>query len=114
MSHVNRKRFIILSYLCMITIQLFYSIVLRGIQNSTIYLLMLIVYSTLIFLVFKGNKIATWIVIVSVLLSGVGAFLIGVFLIAVNQATMKVTFILLGLYFICGGIKLLTGEKMSP
>jgi len=113
MSKVNRRKIIILSYLCTITIQLFYSIVLKGIQNSTIYLLMFIVYSTLTFLTFRGNKIAAWVVIVSILLSGIGAFLIGLFFIAINQATIKVTFILLGLYFMYSGIKLLSEVKAT-
>ncbi|OPY75704.1 MAG: hypothetical protein A4E64_01817 [Syntrophorhabdus sp. PtaU1.Bin058] len=111
MSKVNRRKIILLSYLCIITVQLFYSIGLKGIQNSTIYLLMLIVYSILTFLTFRGNKIAAWVVIVSILLSGIGAFLIGIFFITINQVTIKVTFILLGLYFMYGGIKLLSEIK---
>ena len=107
MSHIHKERIIVISYPCMIAIQLLYSIVARGIQHSIPYLLMLIVYAALAFLTFRGNKIAMWIVTVSVLLSGIGTFLIGVFLIAVNQGAMKAAFILLGLYFIYGGIKLL-------
>jgi len=94
----------------MIAAQLIYSIVTRGVKDGMPYLLMLVVYSTLTFLAFRGNKIATWIVIISVLLSGIGTFMIGVFLIAVNQAAMKTIFVLLGLYFIYGGIALLRGR----
>ena len=110
MSQIHRKGVIILSYPCMIAAQLIYSIVTRGVKDGMPYLLMLVVYSTLTFLAFRGNKIATWIVIISVLLSGIGTFMIGVFLIAVNQAAMKTIFVLLGLYFIYGGIALLRGR----
>jgi len=111
MSYVNRKRFVILSYLFMITIQLFYSAFSRGVKNSALYFIMLILYSILSFLAFKGNKVATWMVIISIFLSGIGTFLIGIFLIPINQATMKVTSVLLGLYFIYAGIELVSGEK---
>jgi ribose/xylose/arabinose/galactoside ABC-type transport system permease subunit len=91
----------------MIAVQLIYSIVTRGIKNSMPYLLMLMAYSTLTFLAFRGNKIAAWIVIISVLVSGIGTFLIGIFLVAVNQVAMKSIFVLLGLYYIYGGVTLL-------
>ena len=107
MSQIHKKDIIILSYPCMIAAQLIYSIVTRGIKDSVPYLLVLMVYSTLTFLAYRGNNIATWVVIISVLLSGIGTFLIGVFLIAVNQAAMKTIFVLLGSYFIYGGIALL-------
>ncbi len=106
-----RRKVIILSYPFMITLQLIYSIVSRSIRDSIPGLLMLIAYSTLSFLTFRGNKIATWIVIASVLLSGVGSFLIGVFLIPISEVAMKAIFILLGLYFIYGGIELLSGGQ---
>ena len=59
-------------------IQFFYSIALQGIEASYGYLLMLTVYSALALFTYKGSNIATWIIIVSVLLSGAGAFLMGV------------------------------------
>jgi predicted membrane channel-forming protein YqfA (hemolysin III family) len=95
----------------MIAIQFLYSLDMSGIEHSIPYLLMLIVYSTLAFLIFRGNKIAMWIITVSILLSGIGAFLIGVFLIDTNQLAMKAIFILLGLYFIYGGIQLISGRN---
>ena len=113
MSQMRKKSVIVLSYPCMIAVQLIYSIATRDIKGSMPYLLMLMVYSALTFLVFRGNKIATWIVIISVLMSGTGTFLIGVFLIAVNQAAMKTIFLLLGLYFIYSGIALLYGRDSA-
>ena len=109
MSQTHKKSVILLSYPCMIAVQLVYSIVTKGVKNSMPYLLMLLVYSALTFFAFRGNKIAAWIVIISVLLSGIGTFLIGVLLVTANQAAMKTIFVLLGLYFIYGGIALLSG-----
>ena len=108
MSDVNKKLFIILSYVCFLGIQLFYSTITRGLGRSADYLLILAVYGLLAFLAYRGNRASTWIMIVSVLLSGVGAFGVGVLFVSVDQLAMKVIFILLGVYFLYGGVKLMS------
>jgi len=108
---INRKEFIILIYLGIIFIKLIYSVFKKGIQNSISYLVVLIIYSIFVFFTFRRNKIATWIMIISILLSGVGGFLIGALLTPIDQIAMKVIFILLGIYFIQGGIKLISEER---
>lgn len=114
MSRITRKQLILLSYPCMITVQFFYAALSGGIRVGIPYLLMLIVYGAFSFLALRGNGIAAWVMIASILVSGVGTVLVGVFVIAAAQAAIKATFILLGLYFIYGGIDLLfsqTGGK---
>ena len=110
-SDKNINMFIILSYLGMIILQFVYSIVSKGIEKSIAYLLVLIMYSIIVFFTHRGNRIARWIINISVLLSGISTFLVGVFYVTADQAIMKGIFIFVGLYFTIGGIKLLCGWR---
>ncbi len=101
-----KKNIILLVYLLLVCIKTLRAIITSKyiIEN----LFVLIVYGVLVALIYKGSKIANWIMIVLILISGIGSSVIGIALVPFDQLITKSFLMLIGIYFIYGGIKLIT------
>ncbi len=77
-------------------------------ENMTLFLIaVFIFYVILAFATYRNIKIAVWLMALCLLLSGIGTFIIGVFLTPLSQYILKPFFLIASLYFIYGGLFLL-------
>ncbi len=107
-----KKRNIILIYLLLVCIKTAHAIITSKYRYVTIgYSSVLILYGILAALIYRGNKIANWIMIVLILLSGVGSTFIGIALVPFDQIVVKSFITLIGVYFIYGGFRLIAFER---
>ncbi len=103
-----KKNIILLVYLLLVCVKTLHAIITSKYSEVSIEnLFVLIVYGVLVALIYKGNKIANWIMIVLILISGIGSSVIGIALVPFNQLITKSFLTLIGIYFIYGGIKLI-------
>lgn len=65
------------------------------------------IYLLLAYLSIRDFKVATWVIATLILLSGVGSALIGMFKIGWHQYLLKPYFVILGFYYIFGGVSLI-------
>jgi len=72
-----------------------------------------LLYSVFTYLALKKNKIALWIMAISIFVPGVLGFITGVFFVSISQYLIKPLFIIISAYFIFGGIILLPLKKNS-
>ena len=104
-----KKKTILFIYLLMVCIKTLHAIITSKYSDVTVgNLFVLILYGVIVSLIYKGNKIANWIMIVLILLSGVGSTMIGIALVPFDQFVVKLFLTLIGIYFIYGGIRLIT------
>jgi hypothetical protein len=66
-----------------------------------------VTYAVIAVFTYRGVKIVRWLMAAIILLSGIRASILGLFRIGWHQYFIKPSFIVLGLYFIFGGIVLL-------
>ena len=69
--------------------------------------LVLLSYFVLSYLTYKRNVIAAWVMVILLLLSGVTTFSIGILTVPIAQYMIKYLYIIMGAYFLYGGIILL-------
>jgi len=108
MKLISQKQFILLTFLFIILLTLLYSIFYSQ-ETNTIKLVRFIalgIYSLLALLTNKNNKVATYVLAVFILLSGLGTLIVA-FLIGLDQLVSKIFFFLIGGYFSYGGIRLI-------
>jgi uncharacterized membrane protein YfcA len=81
--------------------------------NGFVYLhgSMALIYGVASFLTYRRNKIASWVMIFALLLSGTLGLILGVFLVSLSQLVLKTVFTTLGVYFIYGSYKLYQARK---
>ena len=84
-------------------------------ENSRIVILSsfvaLIVYAVLSFYTHKDFKIPTLIMAAIILVSGLWTVFLGIVVVNYEQLVLKIVFILVGLYFCCGGIVLFRNAR---
>ncbi len=73
--------------------------------------LAIVIFCLLSFYSYKNNKIATWIMGFIILVTGVGSLVLGIILVSTKQLTLKILFIILGVYLCYGSIKLIKSYK---
>ena len=77
-------------------------------------LVLFLVYCVLSFFAYKGNKIATFVMAISILLSGIGALAVCTYVVSVDKITLQIMIaIVIGVYFIWGGIMLIQGIRKT-
>jgi hypothetical protein len=106
---------ILIAYVVVIAYKLTY-LLLYPPMNKSIYMYVtftLIFYCFMSFLAYRKNKIASWLMIFSLFLSGVGGLIIGVFIIPLSQTILKTAFTLFGIYFLFGSYKLYSYRPSS-
>ncbi len=107
-----KRTVIIVAYLLLVCIKTVHAILTSKYDEVIIgYLSVLIMYGILVALIYKGNKIANWIMIVLILVSGVGSAFIGIALVPLDQFVVKSFMTLIGLYFIYGGFRMIAFER---
>jgi len=108
MKIISQKQFILLTFLFIIVVTLLYSIVYSQETNTikVVRFIALVIYSLLALLTHKNNKVATFVLAIFILLSGVGTLIVA-FLIGLDQLVLKVFFFLIGGYFSYGGVRLI-------
>jgi len=108
MKIISQKQFILLAFLFIIVVTLLYSIFYSQ-ETNTIKLvrfIALVIYSLLALLTHKNNKVATFVLAIFILLSGLGTLIVA-FLIGLDQLVSKLFFFLIGGYFSYGGVRLI-------
>jgi hypothetical protein len=104
-----KRKTILLVYLLLVCIKTLHAIVTSKYIGENLFVL--VVYGVLVALIYRGNKIANWIMILLILLSGVGSSLIGIALVPFKQYVVKTFLTVIGLYFIYGGLRLIAIER---
>jgi hypothetical protein len=74
-------------------------------------ILSFLIYTVIAYFTYKGVKIIRWLMAVIILLTGIHASFLGIFMIDWHQYFFKPYFIVFGLYFIFGGITLFRLKK---
>jgi hypothetical protein len=106
------KMFIVWVYLLIALVKVVYSIVsTQGDNNYTLYaIIALIVNSIIAYFVYRNNKIATMIMSLLILLTGISALMLGLVM-SFNQPYFKIFSIVAGILFCCGAITLYSCQK---
>jgi hypothetical protein len=114
-SFISDPKTIICIFLCVIflgiiSLGLFgnYTVIQYLSYNQLLILKILsfVTYSVIAFFTYRGVKIARWLMAAIILISGIHAFILSMFGTGWHQYIMKPSFIILGIYFIFGGIVL--------
>ena len=104
----REKIFLLVSFLFVCGIKFLYSIFYsqESIKLKILRIAGLLVFASFSFLAYKGNKIATLIMAIVILFSGLGSLAVAGF-ISLEQLDLKIVFVLVGGFFTYGGIKLI-------
>lgn len=105
----REKIFILLSFLSLCGIKFLYSIFYsqENIKFKILRITALLVYASLSFFAYKTSKVATFIMAIVILFSGLGS-LTTVWFISTEQLQLKIIYLLIGGFFIYGGIRLIS------
>lgn len=97
---------ILIAYIAIIGYKLMY-VLLHSPTNTSIllYCSSFILYCFISYWAYRGNKIAFWFMALSLLLSGLGGLVIGVFWVPLSQIILKTVFVVLGAYFVFGSYR---------
>jgi len=112
---LKSKGTILLSFIVLKAYALGYSLV-YSLESSRIILIRtvgLVVFSILAILTYKNIKVARWLMGLTLLITGLGNLVLGIFVISISQYVFKPFTITIGAYFMYGGWTLLSPQAQS-
>jgi hypothetical protein len=112
---LKSKGTILLSYILLKAYTLAYSLV-YSLESSRIVLVRIVglaVFSILAILTYKNIKVARWLIGLTLLITGLGNLVLGIFVISISQYVLKPFTIIIGAYFMYGGWILLSPQEQS-
>ena len=106
---------ILVVYLVVISYKLTYLLLYPPMNKSIcVYVTFtLIFYCFISYWAYQKNKFASWLMIFSLLFSGMGGLILGVFMVPLSQIILKIVFTLLGIYFVFGSYKIYSYRPSS-
>ncbi len=109
---LTEKNLILISFLSLQLIKDIYSFIYmqEGTSFRILRIVALLIYAVLSFLTYKKNTMATIILAITIIVSGLGSLTVAFFM-GYDQLTLKITSVILGVVFSICGIKLLIIQK---
>ena len=114
-KYVSAIPTILISYLVVIFYKVTYSLFYLS-TNKAMYWIgpfALFFYCFISYLAYRRNKIALWLMIFSLFVSGMGGLILGIFTVPISQIALKIIFTVVGIYFVFGTFKLYTSLQSS-
>ena len=111
---IDKKIFILFTFLFVIGTKFFYSLIFTA-ESNRLKLLRFISLAFLLILSFfslRNNRVVTILLAILILISGIGSLSIS-FFVGLDQLSLKLIFILIGAYFVYGGVRLIIMERVS-
>ncbi len=108
-NFLTNKLTILISYILINSFaKLIFSDIYHETFNMTLFGIgILVFYIILALAAYRDIKVAVWLMALCLLFSGIGTFIVGVFLTSATQYIVKIVFIITGIYFTYGGFFLI-------